>query len=123
MSNRGLRWVVVLSAALLVSCADPGPGSPPGPVDPTTSAQPTTSAEFPTTTPGEQTVAGTVAEGVEAGCLLLTTPDGRRYLLLGGDRDVLTSSAEVVVRGHPQPGVATTCQQGIPFAVTDVHPG
>ncbi|MGH3659063.1 MAG: hypothetical protein ACRDUA_20620 [Micromonosporaceae bacterium] len=63
---------------------------------------------------------GTVKSGVEAGCLLLTV-DGKTYNLIGGDRDVVKSGTSVVVRGEEKPDMLTTCQQGVPFQVSEAH--
>jgi hypothetical protein len=138
---RMLYAVVTGTAAVLIACADPG-GTDPN--DPGTAAStPASTGSTPasptgnppgnptgsppvnppgTTKPAEVTLRGSVQDGVEPGCLLLTAQDGRLYLLLGGDRQVLQSRSEVVVRGRPQPDVATTCQQGIPFTVLDARP-
>jgi hypothetical protein len=149
---RMLYAVVIGTAAVLMACADPGgtdpkdpgatstsgsasasptgssppvssTGSPPG--SPTGSPPPvssTGSPPEPTSGSGEITLRGSMQDGVEPGCLLLDAQDGRKYLLLGGDRNALQSHSEVVVRGRPQPNLATTCQQGIPFTVVDVKP-
>ena len=71
--------------------------------------------------PNEVTIEGVVQSGVEAGCKLLLS-QGAQYLLLGGDPAVLREGQRVVVRGQAQPGVATTCQQGVPFIVAEVKP-
>ena len=60
-------------------------------------------------------------DGVEEGCLLLSTPDGD-YLLLGADPSVVTAGARVTVRGRADPSVMTTCQQGTPFMVVSAEP-
>ena len=67
------------------------------------------------------TLRGTVAEGVEAGCFLLTAQDGKQYLLLGGDRTVITAGGAIEVDAVLQPGLMTTCQQGIPASVRAVR--
>jgi hypothetical protein len=64
------------------------------------------------------TVTGTVAEGVEAGCLVLG-----RYLLIGGRGDGVRAGAKVTVTGRAQPDLVTTCQQGTPLLVETVRPG
>lgn len=70
--------------------------------------------------PGILSVTGTVEAGVEAGCLLLRPKgDGPVYLLIGGDRTVLTAGSEVTVRGYAKPGLMSTCQQGTPFEVVE----
>lgn len=63
---------------------------------------------------------GTVEAGVEPGCLILQTA-GKTYGLYGGDPQVLKAGARVAVRGVPKPDMVTTCQQGIPFEVTEVR--
>ena len=63
------------------------------------------------------TLTGTVAPGVEAGCLLLDN-----YLLLGGARDVVYPGARVTVTGRVRSGLMTICQQGTPFVVETAEP-
>jgi hypothetical protein len=125
--------------AVLAGCAQPGgdqapaastgatsaPGS--GGASPTAggtgvppSLEPPTGTGKPTPPAGETTLTGTVQDGVESGCLILSS-GGRTYLLLGGDRTVLVPGASVTVRGVPTPGVATTCMQGIPFQVSSAN--
>jgi len=69
----------------------------------------------------EVTLEGVVQAGVEGGCKLLLS-QGAQYLLLGGDPAVLREGQRVIVRGQVEPGVATTCQQGVPFIVAEVRP-
>jgi hypothetical protein len=66
------------------------------------------------------TLHGTVKDGVEPGCTLLTTASDT-YLLLGGDKAALKTGATVTVYGTPAPDLMTTCQQGTPFRVTRVE--
>ena len=76
-------------------------------------------ATLPSRTPSApMTLTGTPEAGVEAGCLLLSG-----YLLIGGDRDVLTGGRPVTVTGRPDPDLRSTCQQGIPFQVESAAPG
>lgn len=70
---------------------------------------------------GELTLSGTVEAGVEYGCLILNA-GGSTYNLLGGDPAVVKVGARVNVRGRPDPGIITTCQQGTPFQVLEAHP-
>jgi hypothetical protein len=63
---------------------------------------------------------GTVEAGVEPGCLILES-GGKTYGLYGGDPAVLSVGAKVRVRGVPQPDMVTTCQQGIPFQVSEAR--
>jgi hypothetical protein len=150
-SNGGMRTLVVILAvaAALGGCTNtetPSAGTtPPTPTTtdatstPSTTTGTTTSGVRPTlTTPtvpslspsgipappgGNQvTLEGVVQAGVEAGCLLLNS-QGAQYLLLGGDQSVLREGRRVIVRGQAQPGVATTCQQGVPFIVAEARPG
>jgi hypothetical protein len=63
------------------------------------------------------TLTGVVAEGVEAGCLLIDN-----YLLVGGDRDIVRAGARITVRGRVDRTLLTTCQQGTPFVVSSAQP-
>jgi hypothetical protein len=69
---------------------------------------------------GELILTGVVEEGVELGCLILRA-NGEPYLLLGGDRAIITAGRRIIVRGRPDPGLVTTCQQGTPFVVAEVR--
>jgi hypothetical protein len=71
--------------------------------------------------PGQLTIRGQLKDGVEAGCRLLTSDDGKTYLLVG-NRTAVTGSGRFEVVGQPVPDLVTTCQQGIPFQVTEAHP-
>ena len=134
--------VGVLVAGLIAGCAS-GAGTPSGSASPEVSGMsptPTPSPSLPgpvpgssgpsftpkptrpgTPFPGSTTVRGPVSEGVEAGCMILTAEDGKIYLLLGGDRSVIARGGRIEATGRPQPGLMTTCQQGIPFTVTQVR--
>jgi hypothetical protein len=72
-------------------------------------------------TMSQMTVRGHIQAGVEAGCMILNADGGAVYLLLGGDRQVINAGGRVEVVGEPQPGLMTTCQQGIPFQVAQVR--
>lgn len=63
------------------------------------------------------TVSGTLAQGVEANCVLLGN-----YLLLGGPRQDLRPGRTVTVTGRLVQGIVTTCQQGTPLQVVRVVP-
>lgn len=133
------RAVVALSllvAVLLVGCGQAAsPSQPGGSVsaspDPTSSGSaslppptgiPTiTSSIGGTKGPGTMTIRGVIEEGVEAGCLILKADDGKSYLLLGGDRALITSGGRLEAVGEPQPDIMTTCQQGTPFSVTQLR--
>jgi hypothetical protein len=70
---------------------------------------------------GEMTLTGKPEDGVEAGCIVMRS-DGVLYLLIGGNQQVLKSGQTVMVKGRPNPGLLTTCQQGLPFQVSEVRP-
>lgn len=122
---RGLA--AVLLCLVLASCAQQAPpGAPPSssPASDTSTPAPLPPSSTPlttTTTPSRalepgMTVRGTVAEGVEAGCLILNTGTAQ-YLLLGADPAIAVAGAEIEVTGRAEPGAMTTCQQGTPFNV------
>jgi hypothetical protein len=101
-------------------------GTVPG--DPGSTALPPSGRVYPPSDPaqsknttGEMTITGQVVEGVESGCLVMQS-GGTTYQLIGGDKQVLRAGSSVVVRGRPNPGLATICQQGTPFEVTEVRP-
>lgn len=132
------RSLGLLAAALvavsLVACADqpgdPEPTPPGSPGSPSPSPSPSPSLPpspeppvppVPSTPPvgtGLTTLTGEVTEGVEASCMLLRTSSGD-YLLLG-ETDELRYGQTATVRGRVQPDLATICQQGTPFQVTEV---
>lgn len=89
---------------------------------PTSSPVPSSPAPKSPTFAEPAELVGVAEAGVEAGCWLL---DG--FLLLGGDEELISSGQEIRVTGHIEKGVATTCQQGIPYRVENVvlteHPG
>lgn len=66
------------------------------------------------------TVRGTVQAGVEAGCLVMSTPDGM-VNLLGAGTGKLRPGMRVEITGSPDDTRLTTCQQGRPFLVTEVR--
>jgi hypothetical protein len=118
--DEGVRTLTlaVCAVLLLAGCGSaaeaPGSGTPtPAPASSTSSA-PGAGVEV-------VTVRGTVSDGVEAGCLLLT-PDGGgdRPLLLLGNTEGLKAGDTVEVRGAPLADVMTSCQQGDPFDVQSV---
>ena len=40
---------------------------------------------------------------------------------MGGDPDVVKEGAKITVRGRPNPGLLSYCQQGTPFEVSEAH--
>jgi hypothetical protein len=126
--------LTVVSAPLwLAGCARGTTGAPTGggPMSTATpsssgapSARPTSSIRLtvpPTPTKGATsglvTLRGQVTEGVEAGCVILTSDVGTVYDLIATDRGQLVTGSRMEVVGEPVPGLVTTCQQGIPFKV------
>ena len=136
MGTRRLVVCAVLLAALATAgCGDGGtngtaepggtvtPSSPagsPGGLPPSFRATPSPPGK--SVPPGEQTLSGRVEAGVEAGCLIMRTAK-ETYLLVGGDKSVVREGAQVTVRGRPAPDLMTTCQQGVPFQVTEARLG
>lgn len=147
---RHLSILVVLAACgamLLAGCADGGSGDPATTPTPTATSSPSTpstpgggtteplppSATPPTLPPpsppvrqpeptdraGQATLTGEVIAGVEAGCRVLQTGSGD-YLLIGETATQLQVGRTVTVRGTVRADLATTCQQGTPFEVTEV---
>ena len=103
-------------------------GSPTSTSSPTPTSSPTSTPEDPLSdlTPtgkprGLATVTGVLADGVEHGCLLLETGE-ETLLLLGVAPSQARPGARVTVAGTRSPGLATRCQQGIPFVVRDLRP-
>lgn len=96
----------------------PTPATPPGsasPVDPLSDPPLAGAAR------GSETLTGVVVAGVEAGCLLLETGSAT-LLLVGAPADVARVGARIRVTGAREPGLMTTCQQGVPFRVREVRP-
>jgi len=123
--------VAAVLAAALSGCGAAGDNQNAAPSESggsvSNSALPPSGRVYPTPTPsqkyqaGEVTISGQPEEGVEGNCLVMRS-SGTLYLLLGGNRQLLTSGQRVSVKGRPNPGLMTTCQQGTPFEVSDVQP-
>jgi hypothetical protein len=65
-----------------------------------------------------------VSAGVEPHCLIVRDSAGS-HVLYFDDPSLKTSApagARVTLVGHSDPGMMTTCQQGVPFIVTAVRP-
>jgi hypothetical protein len=97
----------------------PGTGSTP-PLPPSGRVYPPSDPAAGKNTAAEMTITGQPTDGVESGCIVMQS-GSTLYLLLGGDRQILQSGGTVVVRGTPNPGLMTTCQQGTPFQVSEVR--
>lgn len=98
----------------------PGGGAPAGSVG--SSAENPSEAEDLTLLPTEgagatMTLSGIPTAGVEARCWLL---DG--YLLVGVPTELLDTGQPITVTGRAEPGLMTTCQQGIPLRVESAVP-
>lgn len=75
--------------------------------------------------PGATTITGTVTAGVEPNCLLVNDASGS-HLLIFDDPAMRADAAvgsKVKVSGRSEPGMMSTCQQGVPFVVTSVEKG
>jgi hypothetical protein len=70
---------------------------------------------------GEITVVGVIEEGVEHGCTILRSGEAL-YQLIGSTDPLIVIGARLSVTGKPNPGLVTTCQQGLPLQVTAVRP-
>jgi hypothetical protein len=71
---------------------------------------------------GVTTLTGTVAGGVESGCIVLTDDAGTVLAnLMGLDTKAAPIGSKVQVTGEFETDMMTTCQQGKPFSVTDVQ--
>jgi hypothetical protein len=62
-------------------------------------------------------IEGCIKAGVEAGCIILETPDGHSYSLHGNNIPTLGSGLAASVEGATHDG-PDTCQQGTPFDVS-----
>lgn len=119
--------VVVLASACGASDSggsEEGTASAEQPATPSSSASAELLTPEPTLPPskGEATYTGTIAEGVEAGCVLLEVGSGGPLLLMGPAVSAYAAGDRVTVRGTPEPDMMTTCQQGSPFSVTSITP-
>ncbi|GGK41054.1 hypothetical protein GCM10010124_37400 [Pilimelia terevasa] len=124
--RRGAGWL--LGVALLTGaagCQDAGDPAPVGSPSPSPSSTPTGSAS-PTAgggpsagpAPAAKVFRGTVVAGVEEGCRILRTAGGS-YVLVG-QVPAVRDGAQVTVRGIPEPGTASICNQGTVLRVTAV---
>jgi hypothetical protein len=128
----------LLLLLVVAGCADnaadtgaPAPASSPSASDvvdpPVPTAKTTGPAGEPSGRPnaGAKTITGTVTAGVEPNCLLLTDDSGA-HLLIFDDPAMRSDAAvgsKVKISGRSEPGMMSTCQQGVPFIVTSVEKG
>lgn len=116
---RTMTATAALAVVTVVTACSSTPGAETPSPTPSSSATDQSGTEG-TPTAGPIEVTGTVTEGVEEGCLVLTD-QGTTYLLLG-EHDELVDGAEVTVEGTLADDGATTCQQGTPLEVQSVRP-
>ena len=67
--------------------------------------------------PGDVVLAGTIVQGAEPGCTILTAAK-LQYELMGPLVTPLRAGTSVTVTGHVQHGVMSHCMQGEPFLVS-----
>lgn len=114
------RWTGTYQAWPL-RCGSP-PWSKPMPVDPLpwTPEPPDPAVGDPLDGPQLVSVAGTVEDGVEPGCVVLSDADGAQWTLTGPLR-TLPHGVPLTIKGTVTPGLLTTCQQGEPIRVRQVE--
>ncbi|MBU2669731.1 hypothetical protein KOI35_40105 [Actinoplanes bogorensis] len=127
--------LLLVTAGCANNASDTGAASAPAPsasasdvVDlPVPSAKTSGPAGEPTGRPnaGGQTITGTVTAGVEPNCLVLTDGTGSHLLIFddAAMRADAVVGSTVTVSGQSQPGMMSTCQQGVPFVVVSVKKG
>ncbi len=128
----GVLFAIVLAGSL-AACASSGPTTPSatGSTSAATSAaaSPSTAASSSKAGStgasggaGKTTLTGTVASGVESGCIVLTDDSGAVLAnLMGLDTKAAPVGSKVEVTGEFETDVMTTCQQGKPFTVSAVQ--
>jgi hypothetical protein len=117
---------LLVAGLLLAACAGPG-GDDRGPAQGLATTVPASRpgsppAPGPAGPAGQVNLTGIVRAGVEPGCLLLEAENGRRYLLVGGERARLRPGARVAVAGRVDRDLLSTCQQGEPLVVAEIEP-
>jgi hypothetical protein len=116
----------LLAGLLVAGCGDPGDdgggtgAGQGGAASTAPTTTPTTAPTEPTRSGGPVTVVGTVAAGVEPGCLLLEAERGGSFLLVGGERAELRPGRRVAVTGRVDRSLLSTCQQGEPLVVASI---
>lgn len=69
----------------------------------------------------DRTLTGRLVEGVEGGCVVLRTDDGRSFTLVGRPaRGLAGTGGELKVRGRLEPDMVSHCMQGPVFVVAEV---
>ena len=128
MTLRRFAVLIAATAALALSaCANGTSSSPPAPADPSATGEQSVPSAPVSSLPtsrlpvekGSTTLSGTVAAGVEPGCLILSN-----HVLIFDDpalRAQAPAGATVSVTGRADATRMSTCQQGVPFIVTAVR--
>jgi hypothetical protein len=122
--------LVLLAAGCANNATDSGAAPAPAPSASDVVDLPTTKPSGPVGEPssgrpvaGGQTITGTVTAGVEPGCLLLADSSGSHLLIF--DDPAMRADApvgsKVKINGKSDPGMMSTCQQGVPFIVVSVE--
>jgi hypothetical protein len=114
--------LVVLS---VTGCARTDDGAPAGTSAGAPASAPSSQPAETPSAAGAETVTGTVVAGVEPNCLLLEGAGDPRLLVFKDEtlRATAKVGSRVTVSGNAEPGMMTTCQQGIPFMVTSISAG
>jgi hypothetical protein len=89
------------------------PSTPTGPPQDLDGVPPTTTGKH-----SSVRIRGTVSDGIEPGCMLLTSNDVVYQLIWPHGTPVTGRTIEV--EATIEPGLLTTCQQGIPLVVQKV---
>jgi hypothetical protein len=118
----GAYAAVTAALILLTACAASGtgaggPGESSEPPSPPATSEPTPA---PSGTP--RVLNGRVVAGVEPHCLLLRHSTGDYLLILKPGMTPPEVGATIVATGVVEPTRITTCMQGTPFVVTQMHP-
>ena len=137
-SQPGVSASTASSSTVSVSMVAASPVSGSSVAPPTASARPGTSTPVPTSAPSASgsaasgsaqttgpgaatTLTGTLAAGVESGCIVLVDDKGAVLAnLIGLDPASAPVGSTVEVKGRFARDLLTTCQQGEPFTVASV---
>ncbi|WP_157647686.1 hypothetical protein [Actinomycetospora chiangmaiensis] len=131
-----LTAAIILCGVVVTGCATGG--TAPGPAT-SASASPTTDTGAPASgtagsgpsnsgpsssgvalpTSGAETLDGVATRGALPSCLVLTTADGRHFVLLGAPTTPV--GVPITVTGTADPGSASACNAGTPVQVSSVQ--
>jgi hypothetical protein len=125
MDRRAIA-AILISLTVVAGCAQPdrsstspGPSGTPGtpiPTSPSPSGPPVPSPSPPATA---LTLTGLVGEGVGPGCLTFDADAGGRWTLAGKVQG-LRAGDRIRVQGYRGTGLASHCQQGPIYVITEV---